>query len=163
MAKPTKVNASSLYVEYGDNVSGTGFLDAEGDPLGSSLWNLNKFHSSADARSPLKLLQTPIAGVTTPHVYHGALFSTSSWLVEELYLLSLNFLHIGAPKTWYAVPAQHADDFENAVQDKVRTLLPQSLLAPVTRSPPAAFVAQWRDIRFTSHTCLLYTSPSPRD
>lgn len=130
MAKPTKENASSLYVEYGDNVSGTGFLDAEGDPLGSSLWNLNKFHSSADARSPLKLLQTPIAGVTTPHVYHGALFSTSSWVVEELYLLSLNFLHIGAPKTWYAVPAQYADDFENAVQDKVRTFPLYEILLP---------------------------------
>ena len=119
MSKPTKANASSLYVECGDHVTGTGFLDVEGDPLGSSLWNLNKFHSSADARSPLKLLQTPIAGVTTPHVYHGALFSTSSWMVEDLYLLSLSFLHIGAPKTWYAVPAQYADAFELVVQDKV--------------------------------------------
>lgn len=40
-------------------------------------------------------------------------------MVEDLYLLSLSFLHIGAPKTWYAVPAQYADAFEKVVQDKV--------------------------------------------
>jgi hypothetical protein len=145
MAKPAKANSSSLYVECGENVPGTGFLDVEGDLLGSSLWNLNKFHSSADARNPLKLLQTPISGITTPQVCHGALFSTSCWGVEDLYLLSLNFLHIGAPKTWYTVPAKHADSFEKAVQDKAR--------------PSAAFASR-RQCSFVA-CCLLRCHDDP--
>jgi JmjC domain, hydroxylase len=119
MAKPSKANAAAFYVEYGDNVEGTGFVDDESDLLGSSPWNLSKF-PGADDGSPLKLLQTPVPGVTTPYLYHGALFSTFCWHIEDLYLLSVNYLHIGAPKTWYGVPAKYADQFEKVVADKVR-------------------------------------------
>ena len=122
MTKPCKATSTDFYVEYGDNIEGTGFADDENDPLGSSAWNLNKLPFS-DQSSPIKLLQTPIPGVTTPMLYHGTLFSTFSWHIEDLYLNSINYHHVGACKTWYGVAAQHADAFEQVVQDEVLPLL----------------------------------------
>lgn len=118
MNKPCKATSTDFYVEYGDNIEGTGFADDENDPLGASAWNLNKLPFS-DQSSPIKLLQTPIPGVTTPMLYHGTLFSTFSWHIEDLYLNSINYHHVGACKTWYSVAAHHADAFEQVVQEEV--------------------------------------------
>jgi hypothetical protein len=119
MSIPCKGLHSDLTVEYGDNIEGTCFVDDESDPLGSSMWNLTKLPFS-EACSPLKLLTTSIPGVTTPMLYHGCLFSTFCWHVEDLNLLSVNYHHAGAPKTWYGVPAAYADALETVVQEKVR-------------------------------------------
>ncbi|XP_043703739.1 probable lysine-specific demethylase ELF6 [Telopea speciosissima] len=57
-----------------------------------------------------------VPGVTSPMVYTGMLFSWFAWHVEDHELHSLNFLHTGSPKTWYAVPGDYAFAFEEVVR-----------------------------------------------
>jgi hypothetical protein len=55
-------------------------------------------------------------GVTSPMVYIAMLFSWFAWHVEDHELHSLNYLHMGASKTWYAVPGEAATALEEVVQ-----------------------------------------------
>jgi jumonji domain-containing protein 2 len=69
-------------------------------------WNLDRLPSI------LRLLKTEIAGVTHSYLYFGmwkALFAAHT---EDMELYSINFLHDGAPKMWYAVPPAAAGQFE---------------------------------------------------
>ncbi|KAL9165361.1 hypothetical protein ABFS82_06G165900 [Erythranthe guttata] len=82
--------------------------------LSNSPWNLQVI-----ARSPgslTRFMPDDIPGVTSPMVYIGMLFSWFAWHVEDHELHSLNFLHIGSPKTWYSVPGDCAFDFEEAIR-----------------------------------------------
>ena len=48
----------------------------------------------------------------------GMMFSTFCWHVEDLWLNSLNYSHIGSTKTWYVVPKSHKEKFDQYVQLK---------------------------------------------
>ena len=52
--------------------------------------------------STLKLLETPVPGVSTPMLYIGMIGATFAWHVEDHYLYSINYQHQGAAKTWCA-------------------------------------------------------------
>ena len=52
--------------------------------------------------SVLRLLEADIPGVTSPMLYIGMLFATFCWHVEDNYLYSINYQHLGAAKTWCA-------------------------------------------------------------
>lgn len=69
--------------------------------------------------SVLRLLDRDIPGVTSPMLYIGMLFSTFAWHVEDQYLYSINYQHLGAAKTWYGVPAAAADAFEKVAEEIV--------------------------------------------
>ena len=69
--------------------------------------------------STLRLLGSDIPGVTSPMLYVGMLFATFAWHVEDQYLYSINYQHLGAAKTWYGVPAAGADGFERVVEQQV--------------------------------------------
>ncbi|XP_060185540.1 probable lysine-specific demethylase SE14 [Lycium barbarum] len=82
--------------------------------LANSPWNLQVI-----ARSPgslTRFMPDDIPGVTSPMVYIGMLFSWFAWHVEDHELHSLNFLHMGSPKTWYAVPGDYAFSFEEVIR-----------------------------------------------
>lgn len=82
--------------------------------LSNSPWNLQVI-----ARSPgslTRFMPDDIPGVTSPMVYIGMLFSWFAWHVEDHELHSMNFLHTGSPKTWYAVPAEYAFAFEEVIR-----------------------------------------------
>ncbi|KAJ7539157.1 hypothetical protein O6H91_11G079000 [Diphasiastrum complanatum] len=82
--------------------------------LTNSAWNLRYF-----ARSPgslLRFLPDEVPGVTSPMVYLGMLFSWFAWHIEDHELHSINYLHMGHPKTWYAVPSTAATPFEEVVR-----------------------------------------------
>ena len=50
--------------------------------------------------------------VVVPWLYVGMLFSSFCWHVEDHFAHSINYMHWGAPKTWYGVPGTQADAFE---------------------------------------------------
>lgn len=57
--------------------------------------------------------------VKYPMLHMGMLFSAFAWHDEDNCLYSINFNHLSAAKTWYAVGASHAAGFEKVVLDKV--------------------------------------------
>ena len=88
---------------YGADMEGT--LFKKGDYCCG--WNISQLHSC------LELLQYDqpddhkggIPGVTTPYLYFGMWASVFCAHTEDMNLLSINFLHAGAPKVWYAIAA----------------------------------------------------------
>lgn len=89
-------------------------MNGSGWKLSNSPWNLQVI-----ARSPgslTRFMSDEVPGVTSPMVYIGMLFSWFAWHVEDHELHSLNFLHMGSPKTWYAVPGDHAAMLEEIVR-----------------------------------------------
>ncbi|KAI5078753.1 hypothetical protein GOP47_0006424 [Adiantum capillus-veneris] len=96
----------------------TGLADVHGGRAGSELadsfWNMKVMPRSPG--SLLRYMPDEVPGVTSPMVYIGMLFSWFAWHVEDHELHSLNYLHIGAPKTWYAVPGDAAPALEEVVR-----------------------------------------------
>lgn len=84
--------------------------------LSNSPWNLQVI-----ARAPgslTRFMPDDIPGVTSPMVYIGMLFSWFAWHVEDHELHSMNFLHTGSPKTWYAIPGDYAFSFEEVIRNQ---------------------------------------------
>ncbi|XP_047316198.1 probable lysine-specific demethylase ELF6 [Impatiens glandulifera] len=90
--------------------------EASGCKLSNSPWNLQVIARSHGSLT--RFMPDDIPGVTSPMVYIGMLFSWFAWHVEDHELHSLNFLHTGSPKTWYAVPADYALAFEEVIRTK---------------------------------------------
>ncbi|XP_073385841.1 lysine-specific demethylase JMJ17 isoform X3 [Physcomitrium patens] len=77
-------------------------------------WNLNNFPKLED--SMLRMVQDDIPGVIVPWLYMGMMFSSFCWHYEDHCFYSINYLHRGAPKTWYSVPGSAATEFEQVMQ-----------------------------------------------
>jgi jumonji domain-containing protein 2 len=100
--------ASSM---YGADMEGSLF-DSSHDCCG---WNLR------DLESCLQLLLTDgetLPGVTTPYLYFGMWASVFCAHTEDMNLLSINYLHAGAPKYWYAISPQDAKRFESLCESR---------------------------------------------
>ncbi|KAK9046800.1 hypothetical protein V6N11_052677 [Hibiscus sabdariffa] len=93
----------------GNDMEGTA-----GWKLSNSPWNLQVIARSAGSLT--RFMPDDIPGVTSPMVYIGMLFSWFAWHVEDHELHSMNFLHTGSSKTWYAVPGDHAFAFEEVIR-----------------------------------------------
>lgn len=107
-------------VEYANDMPGSAFVpleEAVGEAVmtvGETAWNMRGV-SRANG-SLLRFMKEEIPGVTSPMVYVAMLFSWFAWHVEDHDLHSLNYLHMGAPKTWYGVPRDAAVAFEEVVR-----------------------------------------------
>jgi len=86
---------------YGADALGSLF---GGDPAYG--WNPNKLNSRLRRYSP------PIQGVTSAMLYAGQWAAMFAFHVEDMNLYSVNYLHCGAPKSWYSVPPSFARRFE---------------------------------------------------
>jgi len=73
------------------------------------VWNISRLESLLTENFNFDL-----AGVNTPYLYFGMWKATFSWHVEDLDLHGVNFIHYGAPKTWYCVPPKHGYKLEQA-------------------------------------------------
>jgi hypothetical protein len=118
-----------LEVQYGNDIdssqAGSGFelvevindevVSSDRNYAGGLGWNLRVLPLLRN--SLLGYLDSHVPGVSTPWVYIGQLFSTFCWHNEDDYLYSINYHHIGAPKSWYAVPGKFAAQFEKTMKN----------------------------------------------
>ncbi|KAK9926743.1 hypothetical protein M0R45_023956 [Rubus argutus] len=115
-------------VEYANDMPGSAFVPlsskktsastsreaGDGVTLGETAWNMRGVSRSRG--SLLRFMKEEIPGVTCPMVYVAMMFSWFAWHVEDHDLHSLNYLHMGAGKTWYGVPREAAVAFEEVVR-----------------------------------------------
>ncbi|CAO1614843.1 unnamed protein product [Jaminaea pallidilutea] len=90
---------------YGADLKGTLFTPQ------TKSWNVN----SLDNLLTRLKLRRKIAGVTDPYLYFGMWRATFAWHVEDMDLYSINYIHFGAPKQWYAIPQKDRLRFETAL------------------------------------------------
>lgn len=109
-------------VEYANDMPGSAFVQVrrnrnmvgEAANVGETAWNMRGV--SRAKGSLLKFMKEEIPGVTSPMVYIAMMFSWFAWHAEDHDLHSLNYLHMGASKTWYGVPMGAANAFEEVVR-----------------------------------------------
>jgi hypothetical protein len=86
----------------------------------TTAWNV------AHLPSTLSRLLPPsqgLPGVNTPYLYFGMWRATFAWHVEDMDLFSINYIHFGAPKFWYAVPQARAGALEDTMRGTSRPLV----------------------------------------
>ncbi|KAF6165415.1 hypothetical protein GIB67_018859 [Kingdonia uniflora] len=111
-------------VEYANDIPGSAFVPinikkwretgGEAGTVGETAWNMRGV-SRAEG-SLLRFMKEEISGVTSPMVYLAMLFSWFAWHVEDHDLHSLNYMHLGAGKTWYGVPRDAGIAFTEVVR-----------------------------------------------
>lgn len=89
---------------YGADVSGS-LTDPD-----VTEWNINHLGTILDYVN--KDYGISIDGVNTAYLYFGMWKTTFAWHTEDMDLYSINYLHFGAPKTWYAIPPEHGRRLE---------------------------------------------------
>ena len=98
---------------YGADMDGSLF-----DTNDACEWNIAKLQSCLQ----LLLIDQKddnggIPGVTTPYLYFGMWASVFCAHTEDMNLLSINYLHAGAPKIWYAIAeGEDSRRFENFME-----------------------------------------------
>ncbi|CAH1419125.1 unnamed protein product [Lactuca virosa] len=116
-------------VEYANDMPGSAFDQTGGGhgkkhgkkeigdalTVGETEWNMRGVSRSKG--SLLKFMKEEIPGVTSPMVYISMLFSWFAWHVEDHDFHSLNYMHLGASKTWYGVPRDAAVAFEDVIRE----------------------------------------------
>eukprot|EP00794_Sanderia_malayensis_P007810 gene7809-8656_t len=73
-------------------------------------WNINHLNTILDlieSETKVKIL-----GVNTAYLYFGMWKTSFAWHTEDMDLYSINYLHFGAPKSWYAIPPEHGKRLE---------------------------------------------------
>jgi jumonji domain-containing protein 2 len=91
---------------YGADMSGS--LMAQNNV---SYWNLNHLDSILDVLGDIR-----IPGINVPYLYFGMWKAMFAWHVEDMNLFSINYLHFGEPKSWYAISPQHGPRLERLAQ-----------------------------------------------
>ncbi|KAJ7280431.1 JmjC-domain-containing protein, partial [Mycena rebaudengoi] len=102
---------------YGADTMGSLYTDT------TSSWNVAHLTSTLSRLLPSSSQGLP--GVNTPYLYFGMWRATFAWHVEDMDLFSINYIHFGAPKFWYAVPQARA----GALEDTMRGYFPKDTSA----------------------------------
>lgn len=93
---------------YGADTAGTLFTNA------TTSWNVGCLPSMLARLLPRDGKGLP--GVNEPYLYFGMWRATFAWHVEDMDLFSINYIHFGAPKFWYAVPQGRASALEQTMK-----------------------------------------------
>lgn len=97
-------NIKSSVPLYGAGLSGS-FMDEA-----NNIWNLNRLGTILDYVKEDYGIE--LGGINTTYLYFGMWKTAFAWHTEDMDLYSINYLHFGAPKTWYAVPPQYGRKLE---------------------------------------------------
>uniref|UniRef100_H2Z699 [histone H3]-trimethyl-L-lysine(9) demethylase n=1 Tax=Ciona savignyi TaxID=51511 RepID=H2Z699_CIOSA len=89
---------------YGADISGS-LYDKD-----VSVWNVAKLNTLLDIIEMDSGVK--IEGVNTAYLYFGMWKTTFAWHTEDMDLYSINYVHFGAPKSWYAVAPEHGKRLE---------------------------------------------------
>ncbi|KAM7325868.1 lysine-specific demethylase 4B isoform X1 [Alexandromys fortis] len=89
---------------YGADISGSLYDDDVAQ------WNIGNLKTILDMVE--RECGTIIEGVNTPYLYFGMWKTTFAWHTEDMDLYSINYLHFGEPKSWYAIPPEHGKRLE---------------------------------------------------
>ncbi|PPR01540.1 hypothetical protein CVT24_001851 [Panaeolus cyanescens] len=93
---------------YGADTQGSLFTDE------TTSWNVAHLPSTLSRLLPSS--EKGLPGVNTPYLYFGMWRATFAWHVEDMDLFSINYIHFGAPKFWYAIPQGKATSLERAMR-----------------------------------------------
>ncbi|KAK0447453.1 JmjC domain, hydroxylase-domain-containing protein [Desarmillaria tabescens] len=93
---------------YGADSQGTLFTDQ------TQIWNVGHLESALTRLLPSSSQGLP--GVNTPYLYWGMWRASFAWHVEDMDLFSINYIHFGAPKFWYAIPQGRAGALEQTMR-----------------------------------------------
>ncbi|KAG1727789.1 JmjC-domain-containing protein, partial [Suillus paluster] len=93
---------------YGADTQGSLFTDE------TTAWNVGHLPSFLTRLLPSSSKGLP--GVNTPYLYFGMWRATFAWHVEDMDLFSINYIHFGAPKFWYAMPQGRAGALESTMK-----------------------------------------------
>lgn len=112
---PRYLNYEDLERKYWKNL--TFVSPIYGADVGGSLydedveeWNIGHLNSILDVIE--EDCGVSIQGVNTPYLYFGMWKTSFSWHTEDMDLYSINYLHFGEPKSWYAIPPEHGKRLE---------------------------------------------------
>jgi hypothetical protein len=83
-------------------------------------WNVGSLPSMLARLMPASSGGLP--GVNMPYLYFGMWRATFAWHVEDMDLFSINYIHFGAPKFWYAVPQARAGALEQTMKSMLVSL-----------------------------------------
>ncbi|XP_061101469.1 lysine-specific demethylase 4C-like [Conger conger] len=97
-------NLTFLSPIYGADVSGSLYDE------GVEEWNIGHLNSILDVIE--EECGVSIQGVNTPYLYFGMWKTSFTWHTEDMDLYSINYLHFGEPKSWYAIPPEHGKRLE---------------------------------------------------
>ncbi|KAJ2778840.1 hypothetical protein H4R18_004362 [Coemansia javaensis] len=92
---------------YGADVLGTLFPPPGEFPA----WNIRNLPGL------LRQIGQRMPGVNDPYLYLGMWKATFAWHVEDMDLYSINYIHFGEPKAWYAIPIAARSRFEVSMQN----------------------------------------------
>ncbi|XP_023619645.1 lysine-specific demethylase 4C isoform X2 [Myotis lucifugus] len=93
---------------YGADINGSIYDE------GVAEWNIARLNTILDVVE--EECGISIEGVNTPYLYFGMWKTTFAWHTEDMDLYSINYLHFGEPKSWYAIPPEHGKRLERLAQ-----------------------------------------------
>lgn len=96
------------------SVHGSGFPTNRLVPFSKHPWNLKVFTNNPGT---ILRFMGPVSGVTIPTLHLSMLFTTGCWYRDPHCLPWIEYLHTGASKIWYSVPAQSSQRFHSAMND----------------------------------------------
>eukprot|EP00730_Choanoeca_flexa_P002058 TRINITY_DN10895_c0_g1_i3.p1 TRINITY_DN10895_c0_g1~~TRINITY_DN10895_c0_g1_i3.p1 ORF type:complete len:1127 (+),score=288.84 TRINITY_DN10895_c0_g1_i3:198-3578(+) len=91
---------------YGADVAGT-VSDED-----HKIWNVRHLDTILDK---VGADGAKLPGVNTPYLYYGMWKASFCWHTEDMDLYSINYIHTGMPKTWYAIRPGDASKFDAVV------------------------------------------------